>query len=192
MEELIKIQEALKAPKSQTNGFGNYKYRSCEDILQALKPLLVKHGCTLTLSDDLKEITSYVRKSEDEEKVGLFYIEATATISKGNKTVSAKSLAGVNPNTKGQHIGQAFGTSSSYARKYALSGLLLLDDSKLKPAEDPDSVDNRGKLSKEDLIKERDKLASMIDGSEEKTEYWLGLSPEIKDQLTDLKNEESS
>ena len=71
MEALIKIQSELKAPKNQMNSFGKYKYRSCEDILEALKPLLLKHGCTLTVTDEVKQVGD------------LIYIEATASIQKG-------------------------------------------------------------------------------------------------------------
>ncbi len=126
MEKLRKIQAELKAPKSQLNKFGNYNYRNCEDILEALKPLLLEHGCTLTLTDKIKQIGN------------LIYVEATARFSEGEnipgnfKTVKAQ--AGIDPNRKGMDIAQSFGSSSSYARKYALNGLFLIDDTK-----DPDS-----------------------------------------------------
>ena len=117
MKKLILIQEALKAPKTQFNAFGKYHYRKCEDILEAVKPLLKKNGCTLTLSDEIKEAG------------GIIYAEATATfIEDKGEQVSVTAQAGVNPNKKGMDIAQSFGSSSSYARKYALNGLFLIDD----------------------------------------------------------------
>jgi len=123
VKQLAKIQQQLKAPKGQYNKFGNYKYRSCEDILEAVKPLLGE--CTLTLSDEVKEIG------------GIPYIEATATLIYEDQVSSVTAQAGVNPNRKGMDIAQSFGSSSSYARKYALAGLFLLDDTK-----DADTQDN--------------------------------------------------
>lgn len=123
MEALIKIQSELKAPKNQFNKFGGYNYRSCEDILEAVKPLLVKHGCTLTIHDDVKELG------------GILFIEATASIQKGDEGRSVTAQAGINPERKGMDIAQSFGASSSYARKYALNGLFLIDDTK-----DPDAT----------------------------------------------------
>ncbi|HET8736207.1 MAG TPA: ERF family protein, partial [Pricia sp.] len=125
MEKLIKIQNELKAPKNQFNGFGKYKYRSCEDILEALKPLLLKHGCTLVIDDTVKEAG------------GMVYIEARAVISDGEKQMESYAQAGINPDKKGMDIAQSFGSSSSYARKYALNGLFLIDDSKDADTEKP-------------------------------------------------------
>jgi hypothetical protein len=123
MESLIKIQSELKAPKNQLNKFGGYNYRSCEDILEAVKPLLIKHGCTLTIHDEVKELG------------GILFIEATASIQKGDEGRSVTAQAGINPERKGMDIAQSFGASSSYARKYALNGLFLIDDTK-----DPDAT----------------------------------------------------
>lgn len=121
MKELIQIQCELKAPKNQYNSFGKYKYRSCEDILEAVKPLLLKYGCTLTIEDEVKEVG------------GLVFIEATASIQKDMEGRAVTAQAGIDPNRKGMDIAQSFGSSSSYARKYALSGLLLIEDSHLDP-----------------------------------------------------------
>jgi len=126
MKELVNIQSELKAPKNQYNSFGKYKYRSCEDVLEALKPLLKANKCILTITDEVKEIG------------GLTFIEANATISNEkdiSRTVSAQ--AGINPNKKGMDIAQSFGSSSSYARKYALNGLFLIDDTKDADTEAP-------------------------------------------------------
>ena len=121
MKELIQIQCELKAPKNQYNSFGKYKYRSCEDILEAVKPLLLKYGCTLTIEDEVKEVG------------GIVFIEATAAIQKDMEGRAVTAQAGIDPNRKGMDIAQSFGSSSSYARKYALSGLLLIEDSHLDP-----------------------------------------------------------
>jgi hypothetical protein len=121
MKELIQIQSELKAPKNQFNAFGKYKYRSCEDILEALKPLLLKHGCTLTIDDEVKEVA------------GIAFIQSTACISKGEEVMSVSAQAGIDIDRKGMDIAQSFGASSSYARKYALNGLFLIDDSAFDP-----------------------------------------------------------
>jgi len=123
MKELLNIQSELKAPKSQYNSFGKYKYRNCEDVLEALKPLLKKNKCTLYISDNILEVG------------GLIFVEAIATIkNEKDQEVAVSAQAGINPNRKGMDIAQSFGSSSSYARKYALNGLFLIDDTK-----DPDT-----------------------------------------------------
>ena len=125
MKKLIEIQNELKAPKSQYNSFGKYKYRKCEDILEAVKPLLKKHNATLTMNDEIKEVG------------GLVFIEATASISFGEtKPIEVKAQAGI-AERKGMDIAQSFGSSSSYARKYALNGLFLIDDTQDSDAEPP-------------------------------------------------------
>ena len=124
MEKLVKLQKELKAPKNQKNKFGGYNYRNCEDILEAVKPLLDKHGLVLNITDSLGELC------------GIPYTESTASVydpKKPDIVVSSKAQAGIDPNQKGMSLGQCFGASSSYARKYALNGLLLIDDNK-----DPD------------------------------------------------------
>lgn len=118
MKKLLQIQTELKAPKNQYNSFGKYKYRNQEDILEALKPLLKKYECGLSLTDEVKIANSIV------------YIEATATFTDGEKETTVKAQAGIDPNRKGMDISQSFGSSSSYARKYALNGLFLIDDTK--------------------------------------------------------------
>ena len=132
MEKLQQIQAELKAPKNQRNNFGKYNYRSCEDILEAVKPLLSKYGCTLTISDEIKELG------------GILFVEAVSIISDGENQVHVKAQAGIDPNRKGMDIAQSFGSSSSYARKYSLNGLFLIDDSAL----DPDATNTHGKASK--------------------------------------------
>ena len=126
IERLATIQKELKAPKNQFNKIGNYKYRSCEDIMEAVKPLL--NGLVLNLTDEVKEAAGYM------------YVEATAMITDGDKMQAVKAQAGIDPNRKGMDIAQSFGSSSSYARKYALNGLFLIDDTK-----DADATNNHGK-----------------------------------------------
>ena len=138
MSKLQEIQQRLKAPKGQYNSFGKYKYRSCEDILEAVKPILNEAGCTLTLSDDIVLIGDR------------FYVMATATIKGDNLCESVTAYAREDAEKKGMDGSQITGTASSYARKYALNGLFCIDDtkdadtdeyaqqtSKKKPAETP-------------------------------------------------------
>lgn len=117
MKELITIQSELKAPKSQFNRFGNYKYRKAEDILEAVKPLLKKESCTLTITDDIIQIGSRI------------YVKATATLKNSNgDTESTQGWAREEDTKKGMDASQITGASSSYARKYALNGLFAIDD----------------------------------------------------------------
>jgi len=117
---LAKIQETLNAPKNQRNSFGNYNYRSCEDILEALKPLL--KGLTVTLDDDI-----VLRGDAVSSRI---YVKATATISDGTDSITASSFAREPEKQKGMSDAQLTGATSSYARKYALNGLFLIDDNK--------------------------------------------------------------
>lgn len=121
-EKLVDIQGRLKAPKNQYNNFGKYKYRNCEDILEAVKPLLVEHKLVLTISDDISQYLWEDRR--------IIFVNATAKITDGTDEVEVKAQAGIDPNRKGMDIAQSFGSSSSYARKYALNGLFLIDDTK--------------------------------------------------------------
>lgn len=124
MKILNKIQKELKAPKGQRNSFGNYNYRSCEDIVEAVKPLLGK--ATLTIADEIIHIGDR------------YYVKATATLSEGEKSISVSAFARESEDKKGMDSAQITGATSSYARKYALNGLFAIDDTK-----DADSMDNR-------------------------------------------------
>lgn len=115
---LLKVQSELKAPKSQLNKFGNYNYRSCEDILEAVKPLLLKYNMTMTISDELQNIGER------------YYIKATVTITDGEKVYTVSAFAREEENKKGMDSSQITGSSSSYSRKYALNGMFLIDDTK--------------------------------------------------------------
>jgi len=113
---LVNIQNDLKAPKAQFNSFGKYKYRSAEDILEAVKPLLYKYNVSLTITESTKELAGYLVLSS---KITLF---------NGKDSITLNAEAGINPDRKGMDIAQSFGASSSYAKKYALGNLFLLDD----------------------------------------------------------------
>lgn len=127
-EKLSDIQKSLVAPKSQENKFGGYKYRSCEDILNALKPHL--DGLTVTVSDEMICLGDR------------FYIKSTATLSDGESSVSSTGYAREELSKKGMDSSQITGSTSSYARKYALNGLFAIDDTK-----DPDATNDHGKGS---------------------------------------------
>ena len=113
-EKLIQIQAELKAPKDKTNNFGGYKYRSCESILEAVKPLLKTVGCTLTISDSIAETG------------GRIYVMARAELSDGESSVITTAFAREPESKKGMDEPQITGTASSYARKYALNGFFAI------------------------------------------------------------------
>jgi len=182
--KLVLIQTQLKAPKSNYNSFGKYNYRSCEDILEALKPLLADHNCTLTLSDNImtaNEIT---------------YINVSVVLQDNDSecTWNVCAQAGVDIHRKGMDIAQCFGSSSSYARKYALAGLFLLDDTKdadatnqhdEKPIEKPNFIktdDERPWLNKgEPLMKAKEYLRN--GGTIKDIEKKYKISKEIRSIL---------
>lgn len=122
------VQRDLKAPKNQYNSFGKYRYRSCEDILEGVKPILQEYGCAIVLSDTIEQIGDR------------FYVKATATFydCDTGESVSNTAYARESDDKKGMDASQITGTASSYARKYALNGLLLIDDTK-----DADTDENR-------------------------------------------------
>lgn len=119
-EKLIKVQAELKAPKSKFNSFGKYKYRSLEDILEGVKPLLEKNKASLVIADSIEQVGDR------------YYLKATATFidTENGESVSNSALARESADKKGMDDSQITGTASSYARKYALNGLLLIDDTK--------------------------------------------------------------
>lgn len=136
-QKLLAIQSRLKAPKSQYNSFSNYNYRNCEDILEALKPLLIEQNCVVTLSDNI--VTMGER----------YYVKATAVlcdVEKGD-CIEVTAFAREEETKKGMDGSQITGTSSSYARKYALNGLFCIDDTK-----DSDTT-NKGENSNADKRK---------------------------------------
>lgn len=125
MKQLTTIQAELKCPKGSLNKFGNYKYRSAEQILESVKPFLAKHEAILILSDTIIEVGSKL------------FLKATATLKCEGQIVEVNGFAELGEH-KGMSSEQCTGTASSYARKYALNGLFLIDETE----SDPDSKDN--------------------------------------------------
>lgn len=122
-EVLIKIQSDLKAPKGQYNDFGKYNYRSCEDILEAVKPLLKELNVSLTLSDEIVNVGDR------------YYIKTIATLANNESNITVTAYAREEESKKGMDSMQLTGATSSYARKYALNGLFAIDDT--KDSDDP-------------------------------------------------------
>ena len=148
-EKLLAIQSELKAPKGQYNSFGKYKYRSCEDILEAVKPICAKHKVVLTLSDEIIVLgeglsqSQIIKDDAEEQETHIvtrgqrYYIKATATLynieadaNGAIQKVGNTAYAREEENKKGMDGSQITGTASSYARKYALNGLFCIDDTK--------------------------------------------------------------
>jgi hypothetical protein len=127
-DKLIKIQKELSVPKHQFNKFGNYTYRSCEDILEAVKPLLEKEGLLMTITDEVVNIGNRN------------YVKATVELTDGEAVRGFTAYAREEETKKGMDGSQITGASSSYARKYALNGLFLIDDTK-----DSDSTNTHDK-----------------------------------------------
>lgn len=159
-EKLLKVQVGLKAPKDKYNGFGKYNYRSCESILEAAKPLLDKNKATIVLYDELEALEG-------------IYIKATARFvdTETGEEVLSTAFAREEANKKGMDAAQITGSTSSYARKYALCGLLLIDDNK-----DIDSMNNEpeepakpvakpiAKQEKQVRTKSKDELLAELEG----------------------------
>ena len=142
MKELIEIQSRLKAPKKLWNKFGNYNYRSAEDILEAVKPLLKEYGCEMTISDEVVSIRERI------------YVKATVTINNGSgESRSVTAFAREDESKKGMDGSQLTGSTSSYARKYALNGMFLIDDCKDSDSLTPSAHEEEG-LSEESAIVE--------------------------------------
>ena len=138
---LAAIQAELKAPKDLSNNFGGYRYRSAENILAAVKPLLAKHGLTINLTDTIMQIGDR------------FYLKAKAEISNGNVATSSEAYAREPLAKKGMDESQVTGSASSYARKYALCGLLGIDDSSADPDNPENHPDNPDTAKREARIK---------------------------------------
>lgn len=176
IEDLARIQQSLKAPKGQYNSFGKYKYRNCEDILEAVKPLL--GSCILTLSDEIVLIGDR------------FYVEATASINQGMDGISVSAYARESLDKKGMDDSQITGSASSYARKYALNGLFAIDDTK-----DADTQDNREQGAKphpnsvqakeaKEKARESDPLVKVLIGYLASEEYY-DFAREALEEITD-------
>ena len=188
VNNLINIQAELRAPKRQFNEFGNFKYRSCEDILEAVKPLLKKYNCQLTLTDDIIEIGSRN------------YVRATATLIDGDEVTSVTGWAREEEVKKGMDASQITGTASSYSRKYALNGLFLIDDandadtdayarqSGTKAREDNNAYDLQGAILQMQKAETLDDASNVWDIFSKKYGYdesFIKAKEEKKKQLTE-------
>ena len=141
-QKLATIQTELKAKKSSYNSFGKYHFRKAEDILEATKPFLLKHGVTVTINEELI-VNDPVPT-----------IKSTATITDGKDSIHATAVVGVDLNQKGMQTAQQFGAASSYGKKYALGNLFLIDDT-----QDSDATNNHGKSNVVNKIKQAAKPA---------------------------------
>ncbi len=169
------IQSELKAPKGNYNSFGKYRYRSCEDIVEAVKPILAKHECYLILSDDLVMVGERI------------YVKATAVIMKNNEVIGASTAFAREADTKkGMDESQITGTASSYARKYALNGLLAIDDTKDADTEEHKIQTNQ--LEKKVLPTDAG-ITFKIHSSEsidDLRDIWKGLTPEQREAHAEI------
>lgn len=159
VHRIIAVQSELKAPKGQYNSFGKYAYRNAEDILEAVKPLLAKNGLSMNISDSVHEVA------------GMIYVQAEVRVTDGIESAVVTAQAGIDPTRKGMDIAQSFGASSSYARKYALNGMFLIDDTK-----DADATNTHGKT-------EQPKTAAPAGGSDtfqQAVDYIKGSSDKAK------------
>jgi len=159
VHRIIAVQSELKAPKGQYNSFGKYSYRNAEDILEAVKPLLAKNGLSMNISDSIHEVA------------GMIYVQAEVRVTDGIESAVVTAQAGIDPSRKGMDIAQSFGASSSYARKYALNGMFLIDDTK-----DADATNTHGKT-------EQPKAAAPVGGSDtfqQAVDYIKGSSDKAK------------
>ena len=180
-EKLLKAQVELKAPKGQYNSFGKYKYRSCEDILEALKPVLDKLKLTLFIKDDVIEVN------------GRNYVKATIILvntEKPDEIIETSALAREEETKKGMDGSQITGASSSYARKYALNGMFMIDDTK-----DSDSTNTHGKdeakRTTETEFKKAIDMINALANTEEKSEKVFDMIEKFnKNSLLDCTIEE--
>ena len=136
-QKLIEVQEELKAPKGQYNSFGKYYFRSTEDIVEALKPLLIKRGLLLLMYDEIELVGSRI------------YVVSTADLTDGVTNIKVSARARESETKKGMDDSQITGTASSYARKYALNGMFLIDDSK-----DADTPEYSGQMNNQQQSKQ--------------------------------------
>ena len=166
-EKLSKIQTKFKSKKSRFNSFGKYYFRSAEDILEATKPFLLELGVTVTVNEELIATEP------------MPVIQSTATITDGEGTITAKSIVGVDLNQKGMQAPQQFGSASSYAKKYALGNLFLIDDTK-----DSDATNNHGKAKSKltDIIAAKNFIANggKIDAIKAKYQLTSAQEAELK------------
>jgi hypothetical protein len=171
MNKLIEIQKRLKAPKSQFNKFGKYSYRSCEDILEAVKPILADTGCVLTLSDEIVLIGDR------------YYVKAMARLRGEDVDEIVTAYAREADNKAGMDSCQVTGTASSYARKYALNGLFCIDDNK---DADTDEYANQTKRATTTTAKDEKKEKPVFDSSHPSWQKALDLMVAGKGSIAEL------
>jgi len=165
------IQAELKAPKGQFNSFGKYKYRSCEDIVEAAKPVLFKHGCHLSLSDEMVQVGDRI------------YVKAIARVFKGDISIGmSTAFARESLDKKGMDDSQITGTASSYARKYALNGLFAIDDTK-----DADTNEHRQQEALPAPTAAHIKAFGNVNTLDELKAVWEGLSKEEREICAGIK-----
>lgn len=174
------IQTELKAPKGQFNKFGGYKYRSAEDILEAVKPLLAKHGLLLTLSDDIVAVGGAAQR---------FYVKSSArlcTVEDDKDAVIVFALAREEETKKGMDGSQITGAASSYARKYAMNGLFAIDDTK-----DADSTNDHGKgaPSSPSAATKAAELKANAEIAQAKITAWKAFKAQVPDLSADEQKE---
>src|SRR5699024_2670365 len=191
-QKLLNVQRDLKAPKGQYNSFGKYKYRSAEDILEAVKPINVRNGILLTITDEPILIGEW------------HYIKASATVTDGVDNLTVTAYARESETKKGQDLSQITGTASSYARKYALNGLYLIDDTKDADTDEYRNQGNKapksasqaeiGNLKKEiiafsNLMKEqgKDVKPEQVEQTLNITDYTKLNSEDVKEAVNKLK-----
>jgi len=164
MKELIEIQKNLRAPKAHRNEFGGFNYRSAEDILEAVKPLLAEHGCVLTLTDEIVLIGDR------------YYVRATARLSNVEKEIiTVSAYAREEAQKKGMDAAQITGAASSYARKYALNGLFCIDDTRDPDAQVPEKP-------KEDIQKQIEACKTVADLQE----LWNGMDDKTRQEYKEI------
>lgn len=161
-KKLAAVQQSLKVPKGKQNKFGNYAYRSCEDILEAVKPHLGKHGLTLVIEDSIHLVGER------------YYVEASATLKYEGQAVDAVAYARESLTKKGMDDAQVTGSASSYARKYALCGLFLIDG-----GGDPDEAepqDHNSPIDKQQQSTIEKMIALLPEETQEAARQWIGCS----------------
>jgi len=183
-QKLAVIQTELKAKKSSYNSFGKYYFRKSEDILEAIKPFLVKHGVTITINEEIVGI----------DPVPI--IQSTAIITDGDKYIRATALVGVDLNQKGMQTAQQFGAASTYGKKYALGNLLLIDDTEdadsgQKPSNAVDKIKQAAKptITTAQLAKAKDYVAAGGDVKAIESKYKLTAGD--KKELNDVKGKDT-
>ena len=176
-DKLATIQTKFKSKKSRFNSFGKYNFRSAEDILEATKPFLLELGVTVTINEEIISVDP------------LPMMQSTANVSDGESSISATAIVGVDLNQKGMNVPQQFGSASSYAKKYALGNLFLIDDTA-----DSDATNTHGKApkAKNTLTSEKDpaypKAVEFIKkgGKLSAIKAKYNISKEIETKLTTL------